>query len=150
MSIAAFISGDVGPGVTIPTFVTRGLSIGEAVVPEETLPVRLYYATARRVRGANRFVAYKGGMELIKFDWTAWAAENGALSSVVWLVEHGDITVSSETLTSSVAQAKLAFNEIGSGLIKLTATSTGGVDIQYLQIMTKRIGAFADDYGLCA
>lgn len=38
MSIAAFISGEVGPGVTIPYLVTRGLGIGEAVEAEETKP----------------------------------------------------------------------------------------------------------------
>ena len=30
MSIAAFISGEVGPGVTIPTFIVRGLTVGAA------------------------------------------------------------------------------------------------------------------------
>lgn len=30
MSVAAFISGEVGPGVTIPLLITRGLAIGAA------------------------------------------------------------------------------------------------------------------------
>ena len=112
--------------------------------------MRTYYATARRIRGANRFIAYKGGAELIRFDWSSWAVENGALTSVAWLVEYGNLTISSETLSSSVGQAKVTFNETGGSLTKLTATSANGIDIQYINILTKRVAGFADDYGMCA
>ncbi len=127
-----------------------GLSIGEAAEVVEGLPVRTFYATAVRVRGVNRYETWQGGAELIQFDWSSWAQDNGAVTSVAWTVVDGTAAISSETLTSNVAQAKITTADQGRSLIKIVATSANGIDPQFIELLAKNPNSYIDDYGMCA
>ncbi len=112
--------------------------------------MKIFYVTARDQRKINKFGAYEGGAELVKFDWSAWAEENGALTSVTWAVQDGSAAISSETLSSSVAQAKVTTSQRGWSLVKLTAASASATDIQYFRVLCSKPNQFIDDYGMCA
>lgn len=127
-----------------------GTSWAEAAEAEVTLPVKKFFVTPRRVRGVNRFIAYEDGVELVQFDYRAWAQENGDVSSVTWTVEDGQVAISSETLSANVAQAKFTTTERGGSLVKIKAVSSGGTDIQFVRVMCRAPNRFVDDYGMCA
>ena len=110
---------------------------------------KTYNITNRRMRQQNNRLAFKGGAELVKFDFSQYAEENGALTTATWSVEYGDAIIASESLTSNVAQAQVTATNAGNSLIKLVVSDGTNINVQWLNIHVKDItSSFVDDYGL--
>lgn len=87
----------------------------------------------------------------ISVDANMWAVRaGGALSSAVWSVLHGPISVGADTESSNVTTAKLTAGSAGRSLIevKLTLDGSGGdqVGIQYIRILTREMNLRTTDY----
>lgn len=96
-----------------------------------------YYITQRRVREIHHAEMWKGGSELVKFDYKAWAEDNGDVTAVTWSLEAGQAAIASESLTSNVAQAQITTANEGWALIKILATSGSDLNVQWLEIKVK-------------
>lgn len=93
-------------------------------------------------------VMMKNEADTIRFDFSAWAEDNAALTTVTWSVEAGDAAVSGSALSSSVASSLVTVSNPGRSLIKLTATDGTRTKIVFLDILCKDPNQRAqDDYG---
>ena len=73
-------------------------------------------------------------------DFNYWAVrEGGALSSAVWLVKEGSITIGADTEASNITMALVTADAEGLALIEITATldSAGAsqIGIQYIHVL---------------
>ena len=116
-----------------------------------------YTVRTRRSQPIRRMLAFKLESQPVEYDFRPWAADNGDVTGVVWLVVNGSVQVSGETLVGNVATAQITYNEIVGSLIKITATTAGDDYITYLDVYVKdppRTTSVCgkrvlDDYGLC-
>ena len=113
--------------------------------------MKTYYITNERTRERNRRLAFVGGAEQVRIDYSSWVEDNGALSTVVAAVSYGDAAISAESLTASVKSMTITASTSGKSLIKLTATAGANIDVSWLEIAGKDLSLeFNDDYGMAA
>lgn len=96
--------------------------------------MKTFYITNRNLREVKQHKQKKGQSELIRFDWSAWAEDNGTLTTATWVLESGSASIAGESLTSNVGQAQITTAETGTSLIKVTATDGTDIDVQYLEV----------------
>ncbi|MDP3940472.1 MAG: hypothetical protein Q8R92_20340 [Deltaproteobacteria bacterium] len=111
--------------------------------------MKTYYVTNERTRQRTHRLGFVGGAEQIRVDYSSWAEDNGAPSTVVATVSYGDAAISVESLTASVKTMTVTASNSGKTLIKLTATAGTNIDVSWLELY----GAdptleFNDDYGM--
>ena len=106
-----------------------------------------FFVTQRGRQQVYQGISYKGMVQTASFDFSQWAEEEGALTSVTWTVEDGDATIASEALSSSVATAVITTSNEGPSLIKLAATNGTQTTIAFLQILSKNPAVSVYDYG---
>lgn len=113
--------------------------------------MKTYAITNRRTSQQQHRLAYAGGAELVRVDYSSWAEDNGTVTDVTASVEYGDAAISGESLTANVKSMTITTASAGKSLIKLTATSGTDIDVQWLHIHAKDpAAAVSDDYGLVA
>ena len=86
----------------------------------------------------------------MRLDYTAWAEDNGAPSTVTVSVESGGATVANETLSSSIKTFVITTADTGRSMLKITATAGNNIDVQFLEVMALDADKLVDDYGACA
>lgn len=84
-------------------------------------------------------------------DFNYWAArEGGALSSAVWTVKAGNITIGSDTEAGNVSTALVTVTNTGNALIEVKGTldSAGGsqIGVQFIEILTPVVDKLTKRY----
>lgn len=79
---------------------------------------------------------YKGEATNYSVDWGVKAGRLGtSVSSVVWAVESGSATITSEALASNIASATVTTGSEDCSLIKLTATlADSQIDVYFFKV----------------
>ena len=84
-----------------------------------------------------------------QFDCKPWQEDNDTITSVTWNVEHGQASISGQTITSGVLSALVSFPQSGRLLISLLLSTASGQSKKiWLEIYVKDKTGSADDYGL--
>lgn len=83
-----------------------------------------------------------------QFDYAPWAEENNAVTTVTWTLKSGQATISGETLSSNVASAQIALDEIGSALYEVKAETGTEKYVTFLDIFIRDQNRIVNDYGL--
>ena len=109
-----------------------------------------YYITTETRQQVRKMLTMKGDDAKLSFDFSPWAEDNAALTSVTWTVESGQASIDGQALSSSVATARITTNETGTSLIKLSATDGTHTKTVHLKVLTKdpEYTTAASDYGL--
>lgn len=111
--------------------------------------MKTYYVTNERTAQRLQRLAYKGGAEQIRMDYSSWAEDNGAVTGVTITVEYGDAAVSSESLAANIKSFYVTTNNPGKSLLKMVATDGTDKDVQWLEIWVKDLTSQSvNDYGL--
>ena len=109
-----------------------------------------FIVTANRRKQIFKLLSFKGMTETVTVDYSPWADDNGAVTSVTVSVESGQATVANESIASNVKSMTIACSQEGASMLKLTSGGAGNpVDIQYIYVYCKDPTAITDDYGLC-
>jgi hypothetical protein len=82
-----------------------------------------YYIGAGRVQKLQPILTMKGDVRSISIDFSIWAADNSAVTSVTWTTESGQAAVSSSSVTSSIETATITTSQAGNSLLKAVATN---------------------------
>lgn len=107
--------------------------------------MKKYTVRANRNIQERRMLAFEGESQEVQYDFTPWEEDNGLVSSVVWSVEKGQVSIGSEDLTSSIAGAVISTPDSGESLIKITATAGSNIFVTHLRVMCKDpTGHFVD------
>ena len=103
--------------------------------------------TRSQVRQVLRF---KGDMKKLSVDASSWADDNGTVSSAVWSVESGSVSIGTEALSSNVASIILTTSVADKAMIKLVITDGTHSEALYIRIVTKdpTVTARIPDYGM--
>jgi hypothetical protein len=108
-----------------------------------------YYVGAERPQNLSPMLTMKGDVSTITLDFTVWADDNSAVTTVTWTTESGQAAVSSASVTSSVATATLTTSESGASMVKAVATNGSKSIAVYLRVVTKDPQAYiTTDYGM--
>jgi len=110
--------------------------------------MQTYVITDNRRTQIRRMLAFKGGAETIKFDFSPWAEANGSPSSVVVTVKTGDATISNESLASDVKTFVVTTSNAGGSMLKLVATAGNNIYVTHLDVWAKDPDRQASDYGI--
>ena len=104
-----------------------------------------YTVRANRNIQERKMLAFEGESQEVQYDFSPWEEDNGSVTSVVWSVENGQVSIGSESLASSIASIVLTTSESGESSIKLTATAGSNVFVTYLMVVCKDpTGHFVD------
>lgn len=87
-----------------------------------------------------------GDVVSYRFDATPWAEDNNDISSVVWTVESGQVSITGQQLASGVASANVTFSQQGSNLISLQINTIAQKKKVWLQVYAKDVDRYVDDY----
>jgi hypothetical protein len=90
-----------------------------------------------RNREIEKVLLLDGQSESVSFDFAPWEADNDTVSAVVWTVENGDVSVSGESLGSSVASAVVTGSSGGKSLVKLVCTAGSLVQVVYFTVYVR-------------
>ena len=108
-----------------------------------------FFITANNNPQIFRDVAFKDAVKTYSFDFSAWAEDNHAVTSVTWTVKAGSATVAGQALASSVATAQVTFGSEGGTLLQIKAVTGTETYVSYLDILAKDPNATTDnDYGV--
>jgi len=107
-----------------------------------------YYVTSTRATQMEKMLAFKDEANTINIDCSAWAEDNGTVTSVVITVEKGEASVSNESLTANISSFLLTTAERGSSLLKIKITDGTNIIVLYLYVWVKEPFANIHDYGL--
>jgi hypothetical protein len=79
---------------------------------------------------------FKGEAFTYTVDWSVFAGrQSTSVSSVVWSVDSGNATISTEALASNVASALITTGDTGCAMIKLVATMADNqIDIHFFKV----------------
>ena len=108
--------------------------------------MRTYKVIPRR-SNLERMVSFKDKAETVKFDYGAWAEENGTVTAVTWTLKSGSAVISGTNLSANVATAVITTSEVGGSVIKVKATTGSNIDIAHLDVFTKDPDRIVNDYG---
>jgi len=106
-----------------------------------------FYITSQKNPEMLYDYGFLDGVTEYRFDFSQWAAVNGAITSVTWTVKSGNATISSEALSSNVASALITMPQAGNNLIQVKATTGTDSVIAYLELTVKDPQAGTDAYG---
>lgn len=97
---------------------------------------------------ACRFSQSIGGSPRYSVNFSRVMADRStSVSSVVWSVESGRATITSEALASNVASAILSSPNTDKSLIKIIATQAdGGTRVRYIELHTTEPNRSSSDY----
>jgi hypothetical protein len=108
-----------------------------------------YYIGSERPQILSPILAMKGDIQTIELDFSVWAEDNSAVTSVTWTTESGQAAISSASVASSVATATLTTSEAGTSMVKAVATNGSKSIAAYLRVVTKDPQAcVTTDYGM--
>ena len=111
--------------------------------------MKTYYVANERITRTHKRLAFEGGSEQIRYDYSGFAEDNGTISAVTISVESGDSSISAESLAANVKSFTVTSSNAGKSLLKLTATAGANIDVQWLEIWVKSLTTEAvSDYGL--
>lgn len=65
----------------------------------------------------------KGDAVTYKFDFGPWTDDNHPLTSVTWVLQTGNASITEQTLTGSVASALVSFPVYGRNTISIAAAT---------------------------
>jgi len=84
------------------------------------------------------------------FDATPWQEDNSTITSAVWALESGNVTVTDKTLVSGVASALISASEPGRSIVSVLLQTSAAVKKIYLVVHAKDNTATYthSDYGL--
>lgn len=110
---------------------------------------KTFYVTTETRQQEYELLAMEGDDQAVNFDFSPWAGDNGAVSSVTWSVESGQAAVDGEALASSVASARITTSQTGKSLIKISATDGTHTKVVFLKVHCKEpyTSAIDTDYG---
>lgn len=100
--------------------------------------MKTFYITPVRQRERQHRVAFESGVETIKYDYSAWAEDNGTVTDVTISTEFGQASVGNESLASNVKTFTVTTAETGRTVLKLVATAGNNKDVQYLEVRSKK------------
>jgi len=83
-------------------------------------------------------------------DFSSWADDNGDVTAVVWTIESGQASISSEALANNVATIRVTTSEAGNSMLKAIASNANQSEAVYARLRAKdpqTIEAI-EDYGL--
>lgn len=108
-----------------------------------------YYIGAGRTQRLTPRLTMKGDIQTLTVDFSVWAADNSAVTTVTWTTESGQAAISSASVTSSVATATLTTSQSGTSMLKAVATNGTQSIAVYLKVVTKDPQTYdVSDYGL--
>jgi len=110
--------------------------------------MKKYVVTSNRKIEIRGLLGFKGESQTVEYDFTPWETDNGSVSSVEWIVESGQASISGESLSSGLASAVISTSESGSSLIKVTATAGSNVFVTHIRVVSKEPFVYDEDYGL--
>lgn len=109
---------------------------------------KTFYVTTKKTPKGFALTASEGDAQTVRLDFSAWAEDNAALTSVTWAVSSGNATVSGTSLTDSVAQALITTASLGDSTIKVSATDGTTTKVAYLRVKAEAVEAGrVYDYG---
>lgn len=103
---------------------------------------------ANRTIEVRQIKAYKGGTGTHTIDFSPWADDFGTVTAVVGSVESGQASIGNESLASNVKTFTLTTSEVGSSMLKFTATAGNNVEPVYIRVFTKDPRNVIEDYGI--
>lgn len=106
-----------------------------------------YYIRADREPRTINLGTLKGDVASLNFDYSAYADDYGAVTTVTVTVESGQASVGSESLASNVKSLTLTTSQEGRSTIKLSAAGSSDTHILKLLVMTKDPQSVSEDYG---
>lgn len=94
---------------------------------------------------------FEGQVQKFTIDADMWAVrEGGALSTAVWSVEDGNVSIGANTEATNVSTANITVSQTGTSLVKvlLTLDASGGDQVytQYIKILVKVIDRTTERY----
>lgn len=109
---------------------------------------KTFYVTTKKTPKSFTLTASEGDAQTVRLDFSAWAEDNAALTSVTWSVSSGNASVSGQALASSVASALITTASLGDSTIKVTATDGTRTKVVYLRVKAEAVEAGrVYDYG---
>ena len=109
-----------------------------------------FYVMDKTREQVRRVLQFQGDVKALSVDFSTWADDNAAVTSVVWSVESGQAAISAQSLANNVASALITTTTAGSSMIKLLATDGTHSEAVYIRVMCKDPQTTtSDDYGLC-
>lgn len=106
-----------------------------------------YIITANRRIQVRNLLSYKGETQTHTIDFNPWSDDNGTVSAVTGSVESGQASIGNESLTSNVKTFTLTTSEVGSSMLKFTATAGNNIQPVYIRVLTKDPQETTEDYG---
>lgn len=111
--------------------------------------MKTYYVTNERSTQRQRHLAFAGGAEQIRIDYSSWAEDNGTVTGATVTLEYGDAAISAEALAANVKSFLVTTTNPGKSLLKIVATDGTDKDVQWIEVWAKDpASAGIDDYGL--
>lgn len=104
---------------------------------------------ANRITQLHKMLTFKGETHTVTFDYSPWADDFGAVTSVTVTVESGQGSIGNESIASSVKTLTVTTAETGASMLKLVSGGAGNnVRVDYLYVFTKDPTAIREDYGM--
>ena len=93
--------------------------------------------------------AAEGDDQAITVDCSAWAEDNGTVTSSTWNVEYGSAGVDGSALASNVVTARITTASAGKSLLTLTITDGTHTKVVFFEVIAKDPAQYyVDDYGV--
>lgn len=96
-----------------------------------------FYIGAGRPQRLSPILTMLGDVRSLVIDFSVWAADNSAVTTVTWTTQSGQAAISSASVTNSVATATLTTSEAGQSMVKAVATNGTKSIAVYLRIVTR-------------
>lgn len=75
-----------------------------------------------------------GSVKPVIVDLSAWADDNGALTSATWSVQSGQASLSSASRTNNVCTVTVTTSSPGTSMLRLVAASTTNSEAVYVKV----------------
>lgn len=96
-----------------------------------------FYVRDRDRQAIRDHRAVKGEAVSVSVDFSAWAEDNGAITSATWTVKNGNATVSGQALASNVASAVVTTANAGWSLIEVKGAGATHTKIFNIRILAR-------------
>lgn len=97
----------------------------------------VFYVRDRDLRQVRQLRTVKDDITTVTVDFSAWAEDNGAVTSATWTVKNGSATVASEALSSNVATAVVTTAQSGGSLIEVKGAGATNAKHFNLRVLAK-------------
>jgi len=106
-----------------------------------------YYVRDNDRQQIRQLRTFKDEVTPVSVDFSAWAEDNGAVTTATWAVISGSATVSGTSLALNVATGTVTTASRGSSLIEIKGAGATNTKILKLRVYAKDPYQATNDYG---